>query len=713
MPNNSKNPTTPNQKDVELDSARIIDAGTALTTNQGLRVSTTDDSLKAGERGPSLLEDFHLREKIMHFDHERVPERVVHARGAGAHGVFQAYESAAVLTKADFLQDPSIQTPVFVRFSMVAGSRGSADTVRDARGFAVKFYTQEGVFDLVGNNIPVFFIQDAVKFPDLVHAFKPEQPDEMPQASTAHDTAWDFFSLQPETTHMVMWVMSDRGIPRSFRMMEGFAVHTFRLIDTAGVSRFVKFHWKPKLGMHALVWDEAQKLGGKDPDWLRRDLWEAIENGAYPEWELGVQVIEEADEHAFNFDILDATKIWPEELAPVQLLGKMTLNRNPDNFFAETEQVAFHPGHLVPGIDFSNDPLLQGRLFSYLDTQINRFNGTNFAQAPINRPICPVHNNQRDGYMQQNIPVGRGGYFPNSTVDNAPTPASEEDGGYVSYPEMVSGPKVRVRAASFNDHFTQARLFYLSQAKPEQDHLTDALIFELGKVKSEVIRAREVAILNQVDAALAAKVADAVGVNAPEAAPVLDPTASFKDQNVETSPALSMLNSATNSIQSRKVAILVAGGVDDNDVTEMKASLINAGAVPEIIAKSLGTVTGEHGGVIVVDKSAPTVDSIMYDAVYVPGGAGGTKALMESPKVRYFLAEAYAHYKTVAANGEGVEVLRRAHIPVASGNGVISDLGVVTSDGQAKGGAFLDSFIDAIAQHRFWDRPDQDQTPAI
>lgn len=702
-------------KDKALAAVRENGQGQALTTNQGLRLSTTDNSLRAGDRGPTLLEDFHLREKIMHFDHERMPERVVHARGSAAHGHFQVYEPMGHLTKAGFLQDPSVKTPVFVRFSQVVGSRGSADTVRDTRGFAVKFYTAEGNYDLVGNNIPVFFIQDAIKFPDLIHAVKPEPPDEIPQAATAHDTAWDFFSLVPESTHMVLWNMSDRGIPRSLRMMEGFGVHTFRMIDVDGVSRFVKFHWKPMLGVHGLVWDEAQKLNGKDPDSLRRDLWEAIEAGAYPEWEFGVQVIEEKDEHGFNFDILDSSKLWPEELVPVQKIGKMTLNRNPDNFFAETEQVAFHPGHLVPGIDFSDDPLLQGRLFSYLDTQINRFNGANFHQVPINRAVCPVHNNQLDGYMRQSIHVGRASYFPNSLGDNSPAPASEADGGYVSYPAEVSGKKVRVRSESFNDHFTQARFFFKSLSAPEQLHLTNALRFELGKVKSQGVRDRTVANLAKVDGDLAKAVASWIGVAEPDADMQTAQTTTFNGKAVETSPALSMEQPPTGSIASRKVAILVADGVNEVDVTAVKTALIAQGAVCDVIAKMLGSVTGATGGKVAVDKSAITVDSVMYDAVFVPGGAKSAAALKAMPKALYFIAEAYGHYKPIAAAGDGVDVLKQANLLAVNfstgTDGAVTDLGVVSSAGEAGGGDFTKQFIAAIAQHRFWDRPDQDEVP--
>ncbi|MEM5774798.1 MAG: catalase, partial [Anaerolineaceae bacterium] len=478
------------QKDLEMDISHSGDE--YLTTDQGVRVNHTEDSLKAGSRGPTIMEDFHFREKLTHFDHERIPERVVHARGSGAHGYFQVYESMSEYTKAAFLQDPSVKTPVFVRFSTVVGSRGSADTVRDVRGFATKFYTQEGNYDLVGNNMPVFFIQDGIKFPDLVHSIKPEPHNEMPQASAAHDTFWDFISLTPESMHMIMWVLSDRAIPRSFRMQEGFGVHTFRFINAEGKARFVKFHWKPLLGVHSLVWDEAQKLAGKDPDWLRRDLWEAIEKGEYPEYELGVQIVEEEDEFAFDFDLLDPTKLIPEELVPVRKIGKMVLNRNPENFFAETEQVAFHPGNVVPGIDFTNDPLLQGRLFSYLDTQLIRLGGPNFAEIPINRPVVKVHNNQRDGYMRQRIDAGQTSYSPNSLRNGDPVPASEEQGGYVHYDEKVEGNKIRARHESFGDHYSQARLFWNSQDDFEKQHIIDAFHFELGKVDNMEVRQRMV-----------------------------------------------------------------------------------------------------------------------------------------------------------------------------------------------------------------------------
>jgi catalase len=501
-----------NDKLVDLERDRSRPEGTYLTTDQGVRVAHTDDSLKAGPRGPTLLEDFHLREKITRFDHERIPERVVHARGSGAHGYFQVYESLAEYTCAEFLCDPKRKTPVFVRFSTVAGSRGSADAVRDVRGFATKFYTTQGNFDLVGNNIPVFFIQDGMKFPDVVHAVKPEPHHEMPQAASAHDSFWDFVSLVPETAHMVMWTMSDRAIPRSYRMMEGFGVHTFRLVNAAGKTRLVKFHWKPLLGVHSLVWDEAQKINGKDPDFHRRDLWEAIEAGAYPEYELGLQIIEEADAARFDFDLLDPTKIVPEELVPVRRVGKLVLNRNPDNFFAETEQVAFCVANVVPGIDFTDDPLMQARLFSYLDTQLTRLGGPNHVEIPINRPIAPVHNHQQDGFHRDRINTSRANYFPNSLGGGCPMAALGK-GGYVHVPARTEGAKTRARSESFLDHFSQAAMFLNSMSPPERQHLVDACRFELGKVVRKEIRERVVSqIFARIDPAFAADVARAIGV---------------------------------------------------------------------------------------------------------------------------------------------------------------------------------------------------------
>lgn len=524
------------QKTEQLDTVRDDATNEALTTNQGVKIADNQNSLRAGIRGSTLLEDFILREKITHFDHERIPERIVHARGVGAHGYFQAYEGNERLTKAGFLTDPTIQTPIFVRFSTVQGPRGSADTVRDIRGFAIKFYTQEGNFDLVGNNAPVFFVQDGIKFPDFVHAVKPEPDTEIPTGATAHDTFWDFVSLVPESAHAVIWAMSDRAIPRNLRSIQGFGVHTFRLINAEGKSHFVKFHWTPKQGLSALVWDEAQKLAGKDPDFHRRDLYEAIEQGFYPEWELGVQIVEEEDEMNFDFDLLDPTKIIPEELVPVTPIGRFVLNRNVDNFFAETEQVAFCPGHVVPGIDFTDDPLLQARLFSYTDTQLSRLGGPNFHQIPINKPVCPFHNNQRDGIHQHTIHKGQAAYQPNSIDGNWPveTPPAASNGGFESYPEKISGHKLRQRSETFSDYFSQPRLYYKSLAPHEQKHVVDAYTFELSKVQRKHIRERQVQqILANIDLDLARQVGANLGIEVP------DLTLNYKKTAVEKSAKLS------------------------------------------------------------------------------------------------------------------------------------------------------------------------------
>ena len=706
------------------DLARVTEdsAGETLTSNQGLPINDDQNSLKAGARGPSLLEDFLLREKITHFDHERIPERIVHARGSAAHGYFQVYKSQAQHTKAGFLQDPSVKTPVFVRFSTVVGSRGSSDLARDVRGFAVKFYTGEGNYDLVGNNIPVFFIQDAVKFPDLVHAVKPEPHNEMPQAASAHDTFWDFISLMPETMHMIMWVMSDRAIPRSLRMMEGFGVHTFRFINEQGKGRFVKFHWKPLLGVHSVAWDEAQKISGKDPDFHRRDLWESIEQGDYPEWEFGVQIIEEKDEHEFSFDLLDATKLIPEELVPVQRIGKMTLNRNPDNFFAETEQVSFNPGHLVPGIDLTNDPLLQGRLFSYTDTQLIRLGGPNSHEIPINRPTCPVHNNQRDGHMRQTINAGRVSYEPNSLGGGCPMQAKENAGGFVSYAEKIDGEKVRGRSEKFFDHFSQARLFWNSQSEPEKAHLVNALRFELGKVEAAAIRERMVGVLTKVDETLAGKVAHGLGIAVPaklashlnHSVPADGNVNQYQPKPVknavEISPALSMANTVKHGIRTRKIAFLVADGFDDSDAAGMKKALTSAGAQTKVVAPRLGFVTGAKGEKVKVDFSLLTGSSVSFDAVYLPGGEKSIAALRGEPAALNFITEAYQHCKALAVSGAGVELLGSccpglADIagPDGKGGKASADRGmVIIHDGPATNGAA--KFIEAIAQHRHWSR---------
>jgi catalase len=667
-------------------------------------VNDNQNTLKAGERGPSLLEDFHFREKITHFDHERIPERVVHARGAAAHGYFQVYRSLSRYTRAAFLQDPDKKTPVFVRFSTVAGSRGSTDLARDVRGFAVKFYTDEGNFDLVGNNIPVFFIQDAVKFPDLVHAVKPEPHNEIPQAASAHDTFWDFISLMPESMHMIMWVMSDRAIPRSLRMMEGFGIHTFRLVDARGAARFVKFHWKPKLGVHSVLWDEALKISGKDPDFHRRDLWEAIAAGAYPEWELGVQVIDEADEHKFAFDLLDPTKLVPEEQVPVERVGRLVLDRNPENFFAETEQVAFHPGHVVPGIEFSDDPLLQGRLFSYTDTQLTRLGGPNFHEIPINRPIAPMHNNQRDGHMRQNINVGRVAYHPNTLGGGCPMQAGRADGGFVTYPERLGGPKVRERGEKFFDHFSQAALFWNSQSDPEKQHIVEALRFELGKVEVPEVRERVVGMLAHVDRTLAGQVAEGLGLAVPKptgpmnrSVPADADPGKFQPialkQAVDRSEALSMAKTVKDSAATRKVAILAADGVDGEAVAAMQRALLAAGAVPKIVAPRGGSLKPEGGGTLPVDFSLLTVGSVLFDAVFVPGGSRSTSGLAGDAAAVLFVREAYKHCKAIAASGTGVALVEAAGVDTKD---------VLTrrdADGQLAA-----AFVKAIARHRDWSR---------
>ena len=706
-------------KDQSLNEFREHPEHKELTTNEGVAIPHTDDSLKAGERGPTLMEDFHFREKITHFDHERIPERVVHARGNAAHGYFQVYEPMAEYTKASFLQDPSVKTPIFVRFSTVAGSRGSADTVRDVRGFATKFYTSDGIFDLVGNNIPIFFIQDAIKFPDLVHAIKPEPHNEIPQAATAHDTAWDFFSLVPESTHMIMWLLSDRALPRSQRMMEGFGIHTFRFVNDKGQSRFIKFHWKPLLGMHSLTWDESQKLAGQNPDWLRQDLWEAIEHGDYPEYEFGVQMIEESDEFAFPFDILDATKIWPEELVPMRRIGKMTLNRNPDNYFAETEQVAFPTGNLVPGIDVSDDPLLQGRLFSYLDTQLIRLGGPNFAELPINRPINDVHNNQRDGYMRYTINTNRTSYYPNSLGGGYPQVAPPNDHGYTHYPEHVEGRKIRGRSELFRDYFSQATLFWRSLSLAEQQHLIEAAHFELGKVESREVRERMVGLFNQVDYDLAVQVAEGIGIPAPtsKATPQFVPPSGKR--SVDRSPALSMENTAKNTIKSRKVAILAENGVNRNELQAVKKGLEERGAQVHVIAHNWGTIKGDRGQQLPVDKSATTVSSVMYDAVFIPGGQQSVAALREEGNALHFIAEAFKHGKAMGAADEAIELLRQAALPnqiIAAisnnTNGVSEVQGVVMVRNQADLNTFISKFAEAIAQHRHWARTMRERVPA-
>ncbi|MEY2370256.1 catalase [Lysinibacillus capsici] len=656
-----------NQKQQQLEAFRVSDKDQPLTTNQGLKISEDEHSLKAGERGPTLLEDFHFREKMTHFDHERIPERVVHARGSAAHGIFETYECASDITKAQFLNGKGTKTPVFVRFSTVAGSKGSADTVRDARGFATKFYTQEGNYDLVGNNIPVFFIQDAIKFPDFVHAVKPEPNNEIPQAQSAHDTFWDFIANNQESAHMVMWHMSDRSIPRSYRMMEGFGVNTYRFINAEGKAHFVKFHWKPVLGVKSLVWDEAQIIAGKDPDFHRRDLWESIERGYFPEWELGVQLIPVEDEFKFSFDILDATKIWPEEEIPVRILGKMTLNKNVDNFFAETEQAAFHVGHVVPGIDFSNDPLLQGRLFSYTDTQLIRLGGPNFHELPINKPICPFHNNQRDGYGRQTINVGQVSYHKNSLANNTPHPVSEADGGYKHYEEKVEGHKVRARSESFKDHFSQARLFWLSMTDIEKKHIIDAFSFELGKVKNKAIRKQVVDMYANVSYSLASSIAERIGIVPPVEVEV--------PHIQQISPAVSQVINTKESVKSNKVAVIVTENSSEK-LNELIATFLSEDIVVELVSNKQGIVSGYE-----IHETFATTSSVLYDGVYVTGAFQNS---YEQAKAEQFIEQAYQHCKTI---GYTENVLFLQHI--ANKHGVAND---------------PKSFVHALAKHRHWVR---------
>lgn len=707
-----------NKKTEQLKVHTEDGTGQLLTTDQGLPINDDQNSLKAGNRGATLLEDFILREKITHFDHERIPERIVHARGSAAHGFFQVYKPMSGYTKAKFLQDPSVKTPVFVRFSTVAGSRGSSDLARDVRGFSVKFYTEEGNYDLVGNNMPVFFIQDAVKFPDLIHAVKPEPHHEIPQAASAHDTFWDFISLMPESMHMIMWVMSDRAIPRSLRMMEGFGVHTFRFINDKDQSFFVKFHWKPLLGVHSVAWDEAQKISGKDPDFHRRDLWEAIESGAYPEWELGVQIVPEKDEHKYEFDLLDPTKLIPEELVPVQRIGKMTLNRNPDNFFAETEQVAFHPGHLVAGIDFTNDPLLQGRLFSYTDTQLSRLGGPNFHEIPINRPVVEVHNNQRDGHMRQQINKGQSSYGPNTTGGGCPFQAKASQGGFTSFTERIDAKKIRERSPSFFDHFSQARLFFNSQSPIEKDHLIGALRFELGKVERPEIRERMVGLLTQVDKTLASKVAEGLGIAVPKPQYPLNHSIPADGnpkkyqpievkQRIDRSDALSMAHTVKNSIKTRQIAILAANGVDDAALTALKKVLETEGAKVKIIAPSLGMLKGAKGQAIKVDQSFLHTASVLFDAAYIPGGAKSAQALINEPDALHFVNELYKHCKVIGAEAEGIDFLKASYIgkKLDDRNDKDALAGIVLNAPSKK-------FISAVAQHRFWEREVKHNVPA-
>jgi catalase len=685
-----------------LDRVRVDSSGQALTTNQGVPVADNQHSLTIGLRGPTAMEDFILREKLTHFDHERIPERVVHARGSAAHGYFECYEALTQYTRAIPFSEADKRTPVFVRFSTVAGERGSADAVRDVRGFAVKFYTEDGNWDLVGNNIPVFFIQDAMKFPDLVHAVKPEPHHSMPQASSAHDTFWDFVSLTPESTHMLLWQMSDRAIPRSYRMMQGFGVHTFRLVNASDESVFCKFHWTPLAGTHSLVWDEAVRINGADPDFHRRDLWEAIEAGEFPEWELGLQIFTEAQADSFPFDVLDPTKIIPEELVPLTPVGKLVLNRNPDNFFAETEQVAFCTAHIIPGIDFTNDPLLQGRIHSYVDTQLTRLGGPNFHEIPINAPIVEVHNNQRDGFHRQAIARGRVSYEPNSLAGGCPFQTGGS--GYTSYPQRTEGDKVRGKPALFSDHYSQARLFWQSQTMIEQNHIIAAFRFELTRVQTVAVRQRVVSLLRNVDETLANKVAQSLGFATPEPAPL---ASDLPIPSYEISPPLSLLSRpGVKGIRTRRIAILVANGVKAATITTLYTEFLLSGAVPRLVASRLGTVQADDGSVLDVEVSIEAMPSVLYDAVVIPGATACIETLAADAQALEFIREQYRHCKAILVLGDAQALFAAAGIPGVLPNGE-DDPAIVIADEHENENALniaIDSFKVALSAHKLYER---------
>jgi catalase len=637
-----------------------------LTSAQGGPVADDLNSLKIGARGPTALEDFHFREKIFHFDHERIPERVVHARGYGAHGYFETYKSLSKYTRADIFQRAGEKTPAFVRFSTVAGNKGSADLARDVRGFAVKLYTQEGNWDLVGNNIPVFFIQDAIRFPDFVHAVKEEPDSAFPQAASAHDNFWDFISLTPESMHMIMWVMSDRALPRSFRFMEGFGVHTFRFVNAKNESTFVKFLWKPKLGLQSVVWNEAVKINGADPDFHRRDLWDSIKSGAFPEWELQVQLFDQDFADKFEFDVLDATKLIPEEELPPIPVGRLVLDRMPDNFFAETEQVAFMTQNVPPGIDFSNDPLLQGRNFSYLDTQLKRLGGPNFTHLPVNAPKCPFHHFQQDGHMAMRNPTGRANYQPNSWGDG---PRESPEKGFTPFAEVQEGEKRKVRSESFGDHYSQARQFYISQTETEQKHIGAALTFELSKVKTHVIRERLVSHLLNIDKSLAKTVAQKLGLrHMPKAA---DAAVATK-VDLEPSPALSIAKNPPGSFEGRKLGILITEGTDATILKALKAALKKEGATCEIISPEVGGVELSDGTWINGDQMIEGAPSVLYDAVALLPSESAMAKLIENLAARDFVSDAFVHCKFIGHSEPTKQLFAKAGIGDARDEGIIS-----------------------------------------
>jgi catalase len=655
-----------------------------LTTQTGAIISDDENSLKAGPRGPSLLEDHVLLEKIQHFDHERIPERIVHARGFGAHGFFELTDSLKGISRAAVLNEVGVKTPVFVRFSTVAGNKGSTDLARDVRGFAVKFYTKEGNWDLVGNNIPVFFIQDAIKFPDLIHAAKAEPDRGFPQAQTAHDSFWDFVSLMPESTHMLMWAMSDRAIPRSFRMMEGFGVHTYRFVSEAGKSTFVKFHWRPKLGMQSVVWDEALKISGADPDFHRRDLWNAIEKGDYPEWELGVQLFDQNFADNFDFDVLDPTKLIPEEILPLRIIGRLMLDRNVSNFFAETEQVAFCVRNVVPGVDFSDDPLLQGRIFSYLDTQLKRLGGPNFHQIPVNAPKCPVMHFQRDGHMQMSPQPGRVNYSPSSLAED--TPRQEPHHGLASFAEPMDGNKLRIRSESFADHFSQARQFFYSQTEPEQNHIVSAFIFELSKVETPAVRERMVGQLANVDFKIAQRVADGLGLQGEITAVA---TTVKARQDIKPSPALSILGKAKETLQGRKIGCLVAAGTDAKLVVSLKSAAAKMKADFTVVAPKVGGAVAADGQLLPADFQLAGGSSVLFDTVFVALSAEGSEQLSTEAAAVGWVHDAFSHCKVIGATKEAQPLLDAA--------GVASDEGVIV-------GTNSNTFLTAAVKGRIWER---------
>ena len=677
-----------NKKKAGGDTHQVNDvAHPPLTTNQGMVISDNQNSLKSGQRGPVLLEDFVLREKIFHFDHERIPERIVHARGSAAHGYFELYESLADITKADIFQRAGEKTPLFTRISTVAGGAGSVDTPRDVRGFAVKFYTKEGNWDLVGNNIPVFFIQDSIKFPDLVHAVKMEADRAYPQAGSAHDTFWDFVSLMPESSHMLMWAMSDRTIPRSVRMIEGFGVHTFRLVNARGKSTFVKFHWKPKLGLQSTIWDEALKLQAADNDYHRRDLFEAIDSGDFPEWELGMQLFDQTQADSLPYDVLDSTKLIPEEVVPVRIVGRMVLDKNPDNFFAETEQVAYCPSNIVPGIDFTNDPLLQGRLFSYLDTQKSRLGTANFHQIPINAPKCPFMNFQRDGMMQTQVPTGRANYEPNSLHSVGEDGGARESPatGFSSFrgrPEQEEqGDKLRIRPESFADHYSQARMFYKSQTENEQAHIASSFVFELSKVTLEHVPPRAVANLRNVDEDLAARIAKGLGIALPPKAPSAAPV-----QELQPSNALSIQKNMKQTLKGRCVGILIADGSDAAAISKLQGDIKKAGGSAKLVAPRVNGIVLSDKTKIKVDGQLSGTPSQLFDAVAVILSAEGTTMMLKEGAAVQWVMDAFGHLKAIGSNKEAQTLLDKAHVAADAG---VTDLGK--------------SFITAAAQ-RFWSR---------